>query len=81
MLAWYAVSAGGSKLAKITNTGSVFYFRNDTINGYICALINQWNKPFGEDHVITRKPVKMKLEKIVKSYYVDVYLPGKGNSL
>ena len=59
----------------------IFHFRNDTINGYICALINQRKKAFGENHVITRKFVKMKLEKIVKSYYADVCLPGWGNSL
>ena len=56
-------------MAKVTNTGSIFNFENDTINDYICALINQWKKAFGEDHVITRKSLKMKLEKIVKSCY------------
>ena len=67
-------------MAKVTNTGLIFHVRNDAVNGYICALINQWKKVFGENHAITRKSVKMKLEKIVKSYYVDVYFPGRGNS-
>ena len=74
------MSAGGSKLAKVTNTGSPFHFRNDAINVYICTLISQWKKKFGENHVTTRKSVKMKLVKIVKSYYADVYLLGKGKS-
>ena len=77
---WHVISAGDSKLAKVTNTGSTFHFRNDAINVYICTLISQWKKTFGENHVITRKSVKMKLVKIVKSYYADVYLLGKGKS-
>ena len=79
-LVWHVISAEGSKFAKATNTGSTFHFRNDAINVCICALINQWKKTFGKNHVIIRESVKMKLVKIVKSYYADVYLPGKGKS-
>ena len=47
------------------------------INSYTNALLDQWKKVFGVNHVNTRKSVKDKIVKIVKSYHSDVYNKGK----
>ena len=52
------------------------FYRNSAINSYVTAVINQWIKAFGEDFVITRKSVKTKLEKLISSYYSNVYNKG-----
>ena len=44
------------------------------LNAYYKALVDQWNKAFGEGHTITRKSVINKLEKLFDSYRNDVYL-------
>ena len=49
-------------------------YRADANNSYGNALICQWIKAFGEPHVITKKSVKLKLEKLVENYYSHVYL-------
>ena len=44
-----------------------------TINSYANELILIWIKAFGKAHVITKRAVTKKLEKLVKSYYNHVY--------
>ena len=52
-------------------------FRNTVINSYTNTLPRQWIKAFALEPVISRKSTKAKLEKVVNSYYSDVY--NKGN--
>ena len=52
------------------------FFRNETLNMYSKALIEQWIKAFGIEHVITCRSVMKKLEKLVDNFYNHVY---KGN--
>ena len=61
---------------KIDNGKPLIYFRNDAINSYVTALILQWQKASGSDHVLTKKSVKTKLEKTISSYYTNVYNKG-----
>ena len=46
---------------------------NDTINRYANALIEIWVKSFGTNHVMSRRGVVMRLEKLVQLYYTKVY--------
>ena len=46
------------------------------INSYTNALLNHWKNTFGDNHVMTRKSIKEKLVKIIKSYYTEVYAKG-----
>ena len=36
----------------------------------------QWIKAFGEPNIITKKSVKLKLEKLIENYYNHIYLKG-----
>ena len=44
------------------------------LNQYITALSSQWVKSFGPDHVLSHSTIKKKLEKLVASYYSQVYI-------
>ena len=56
-----------------------------TVDAYTDALVGIWLKAFGEEHVLTRRAMKMKVEKLVNYYYHNVYVeahrtkPKKGN--
>ena len=45
----------------------------ETINTYALALIAIWEKSFGNKHVMSRKSVVGRLEKLVLNYYNKVY--------
>ena len=51
----------------------VLFFRKATIHAYTVALIVVWKKAFGEEHVMTKTSAIKKLEKLVNSYYNQVY--------
>ena len=44
-----------------------------TIHAYYVALVNVWTKSFSKDHVMTRRAIITKLEKLVGNYYTQVY--------
>ena len=50
------------------------------LNQYITALSSQWVKSFGPDHVLSHSTIKKKLEKLVASYYSQVYIKGHRSS-
>ena len=56
----------------IVKTG-VFFFRKVTIHAYAVSLIVAWKKAFGEEHAMTKTSVIKKPEKLVNSYYNQVY--------
>ena len=56
----------------IVKTG-VLFFRKATIHANAVALIVVWKKAFGEEHVMAKTSVIKKLEKLVDSYYNQVY--------
>ena len=49
------------------------YFSGKQYHAYAVALIVVWKKAFGEEHVMTKTSVIIKLEKLVNSYYNQVY--------
>ena len=51
----------------------VLFFRKTTIYAYAVALIVVWKKAFGEEHVMAKTSAIKKLEKLVNSYYNQVY--------
>ena len=56
----------------IVKTG-VLFFRKQIVHAYAVALIVVWKKAFGEEHVMTKTSAIKKLEKLVNSYYNQVY--------
>ena len=46
------------------------------MSAYAAELCALWAKSFGEEHVMTRKSVMAKLEKIATDYYNTVYNKG-----
>ena len=44
-----------------------------TIHAYAMSLINVWVKAFGQGHVMSRNGITKKLQKLVDSYWSDVY--------
>ena len=56
----------------IVKTG-VLFFRKAAIHAFAIAFIVVWKKAFGEEHVMTKTSVIKKLEKLVNSYYNQVY--------
>ena len=42
-------------------------------NQYALALMNVWGKSFGSDHVMCRRTVTVKLMKVIKNYFNQVY--------
>ena len=56
----------------IVKTG-VLFFRKATIHANAVALIVVWKKAFGEEHVMAKTSLIKKLEKLVDSYYNQVY--------
>ena len=63
----------------------------NAVSLYATGLIDVWTKAFGAAHVITRRSVKIKLDKLVCEYYNHVYsvlhrkntkhdVPGKSKS-
>ena len=51
----------------------VLFFRKTTIYAYAVALIVVWKKAIGEEHVMTKTSAIKKLEKLVNSFYNQVY--------
>ena len=51
----------------------MLFFRKATIHANAVALIVVWKKAFGEEHVMAKTSVIKKLEKLVDSYYNQVY--------
>ena len=54
-----------------TKTGSAKM--KETIHKYAVALIGLWEKSFGYKHVMSRKSVVGRLEKLALNYYNEVY--------
>ena len=44
------------------------------VNQYTTALISQWVKSFGSNHVLSRPTVKKRLEKLISTYHNKVYI-------
>ena len=51
----------------------MLFFRKATIHANAVALIVVWKKAFGEEHVMAKTSLIKKLEKLVDSYYNQVY--------
>ena len=45
-----------------------------TVSAYTDALVEMWLKYFGEEHVLTQRAAKMKVEKLVEHYYNNFYV-------
>ena len=52
---------------------SALFFRKATIHAYAVTLIMVRKKAFGEEHITTKASVIKKLEKLVNSYYNQIY--------